>query len=54
VMSKDPSLTPAQVKSSLIANAIPQHQPCDGSSKGGLAALGNAKSTEPILYMAPY
>ena len=40
VKSKNPSWTPAQIKTDLQAKAYPQNQACDGFGKGGLASRG--------------
>ena len=52
--SKNPAWSPASIKTELQARAYPQNQPCDGSSKGGLAVGANSESSEKILYAQPY
>lgn len=54
VKSKNPSWTPAQIKTDLQAKAYAQNQACDGFGKGGLAAGANSESSEKILYAQPY
>ena len=54
VKSKNPTWTPAQIKTDLLAKAYPQNQACDGFGKGGLAAGANSESSEKILYAQPY
>lgn len=55
---KNPSWTPAQVKSSLLSSGYAQTQACDGFGKGGLLSGGqggaNVESNEDILYAQPY
>lgn len=52
--SKNPAWSPAAIKTELQAKAYSQTLPCDGSSKGGLAAGGNSESSEKILYAGAY
>jgi subtilisin family serine protease len=54
VKSKNPSWTPAQIKTDLLAKAYPQTQSCDGFGKGGLTSAANSKSSEKILYAGAY
>ena len=51
---KNPSFTPAQVKTNLLANAYPQTQACDGLTKGGLAEGANSDSSEKIAWVGNY
>ena len=54
VKSKNPTWTPAQIKTDLLAKAYPQNQACDGFGKGGLASGANSESSERMLYAQPY
>jgi hypothetical protein len=49
----NPSFTPAQVKSNLLANAYPQTQSCS-DSKGGLASGANSGSSEKMAWAGNY
>ena len=54
VKSKNPTWSPAQIKTDLLAKAYPQNQACDGFGRGGLASGANSESSEKILYAQPY
>ena len=54
IKSKNPTWTPAQIKTDLLAKAYPQNQACDGFGRGGLASGANSESSEKILYAQPY
>ena len=58
IKSKNPSFTPAQVKSNMQSNGYSQTQSCDGFGKGGLVGGGtdgaNGRSSEKMLYAGNY
>lgn len=54
IKSKNPSWTPAQIKTDMQAKAYGQSQSCDGFGKGGLVSGANSKSSEKIIYAQPY
>jgi hypothetical protein len=49
----NPSFTPSQVKSNLLANAYVQTLSCSGS-KGGLASGANTDSSEKMAWAGAY
>jgi subtilisin len=51
---KNPSFTPAQIKTDMQAKAYSQTQSCDGFGKGGLVSGANSESSEKLLYAQPY
>ena len=54
ILAKNPSFTPAQVKSSMQSNAYSQTLSCDGASKGGLVTGANQKDSSKLLWAANY
>ena len=54
IKSKNPSWTPAQIKTDMLAKAYSQTQSCDGFGKGGLVSGSNSESSEKLLYAQPY
>lgn len=54
IKSKNPSWTPAQIKTDMQAKAYGQTQSCDGFGKGGLISGANSESSEKLLYAQPY
>ena len=51
---KNPSYTPAQIKTDMQANAVTRTFACDGASKGGLAFEPTVRGTEKLLWAANY
>ena len=49
IMAKNPSFTPAQVKSNMQTNAYGQSQTCDGASKGGLVSGANQRDSRQTI-----
>ena len=51
---KNPSFTPAQVKTDMQAKGLSQSLACDGASEGGLVQGANAKGSERLLWAEAY
>ena len=56
IKANNPSFTPAQVRSALLAEAVPITEACDGSSKGGYVDGANVGSQKdaPLAYAGDY
>ena len=54
IKAVNPSFTPAQVLSSLLAEAVPVTETCDGSSKGGYVVSVPSQENAPLAYAGDY
>jgi hypothetical protein len=54
IKAVNPSFTPAQVLSALLAEAVPVTEACDGSSKGGYVASVPSQENAPLAYAGDY
>ncbi|MET0786882.1 MAG: S8 family serine peptidase [Paenisporosarcina sp.] len=54
IKAVNPSFTPAQVLSALLAEAVPVTEACDGSSKGGYVVTVPSQENAPLAYAGDY
>ncbi len=54
IKASNPSFTPAQVRSALLAEAVPVTESCDGSSKGGYVVSVPSEKNAPLAYAGDY
>ena len=54
IKAVNPSFTPAQVLSALLAEAVPVTEACDGDSKGGYVVSVPSQENAPLAYAGDY